>query len=76
MANYRLQSLNAKSAIFADPNHLSHTLRQNVNVSDKKIGQTDVQLNRCGMKEIIPLQIVDGTSSKTVNQTIAVDFSG
>lgn len=76
MPNFRLQGLTAQSATFADPDNLKHELHQSVNNTKKTIGSTDMFLNRAHMKEIIPLQIVDGSTSKRVDQVVTVSFSG
>lgn len=76
MKIFRLQNLTVNSATFADPLNLQHVLNQTVRTNPKKIGQTDNYLNRVEMKEVMPLTIVDGTSSTLVNQVVGVTFSG
>lgn len=74
--NFRIKSLTANSANFADPNLLSHTLRQSVTNSNKRIGGTDAQLNRAEMKEITPRMFTDGSGVTKVDQVVTVAFSG
>lgn len=78
MANklFRLQSLTAQSATFADPLALNHTLRQHVANTPKKVGMSNEFLNRAELKEIVPRIFTDGTASVTVDQVVTVSFSG
>lgn len=78
MANklFRLQSLTANSASFADPLALNHTLKQSVNNTPKKIGASSESLNRVEMKEIVPRIFTDGTANVTIDQVVGVTFSG
>lgn len=74
--NFRLQSLTANSAFFADPDLLSHTLTEKVSNTAKKVGASSEFLNRFEMKEVIPRIFTDGTSSTKVDQIVGVNFSG
>lgn len=78
MANklFRLQSLTANSATFADPSALNHTLKQSVTNTPKKIGASTESLNRVEMKEIVPRVFTDGTANVTIDQVVGVTFSG
>lgn len=76
MKYFRLQSLTANSAIFANPLSLSHTLRQSVTNTKKRIGASDELLNRAEMKEVVPRVFTDGTSNTRIDQIVGVNFSG
>lgn len=74
--SFRLLSLTANSATFANPDLLSHTLRQTASAKAKRVGATDTFLVRSEMKEIIPHAFTDGSGNTRVNQTVTVSFSG